>query len=225
MNIMIDYLKQLQKNNNREWFHEHKELRSSATAAFENLLWELMVEIGKQDDSILKYEPKELTFKQVRDTRFSKDKSPYLPAFRAHMSSMGKLPIPVGYYLMISPDNQSFLGGGLFTDMFTDATALIRKHISEHGEEFANIINDPSFTSRFKLDGVSLKRVPKGFDPDHPMADYLKMKSWYLEYPIDDMEFEDEAVFVKKAAEIYTAMIPFHAFLNEALKDFTFPKR
>lgn len=53
----------------------------------------------------------DLTFKLVRDTRFSRDKSPYNPAFRAHISSMGKLPIPVGYFIMIKPGNQSFLGG------------------------------------------------------------------------------------------------------------------
>lgn len=225
MNIMMEYLQDLAANNNREWYHAHKELHKNATLAFENLLRELMIEIGKQDSSILAYEPKEFTFKQVRDTRFSKDKSPYLPAFRAHMSSKGKLPIPVGYYLMISPNNQSFLGGGLFADMFTEATLRIRTHISEHGEEFQRIIDDPLFSSNFKVCGSSLKRVPKGFDPNHTMAEYLKMKNWFIEYPIDDSEFEDELAFVKKAAEIFTAMIPFHTFLNEALKDFAYPDR
>lgn len=67
--------------------------------------------------------PKELTFKLARDTCFSHDKSPYNPVFRAHIGAMGKLPVPVGYYLMIKPGDASFLGGGFFTDMLKDATA------------------------------------------------------------------------------------------------------
>ena len=73
------------------------------SAEFEKLLQTLMLKIGKFDDSVLHNNPKDLTFKLVRDTRFSHDKSPYNPAFRAHISSCGKLPVPVGYYLMITP--------------------------------------------------------------------------------------------------------------------------
>ena len=120
--IIIDYLTELSRNNNREWYHDHKSDYQKANAEFETVLQELILEIGKFDESILHNVPKELTFKLVRDTRFSHDKSPYNPAFRAHISSMGKLPVPVGYYLMIKPGNQSFLGGGLFADMCKDAT-------------------------------------------------------------------------------------------------------
>ena len=105
MSIMMEYLRQLQKNNQRDWFQSHKELRKEAEAEFEELLQELMERIACFDSSINGFAPKELTFKQVRDTRFSKDKTPYLPAFRAHISAKGKLPIPVGYYIHLMPDN------------------------------------------------------------------------------------------------------------------------
>ena len=82
MSLMMEYLQELQKNNNREWFQNHKELRKAAEAEFEELLQELMERIACFDPSIIGFSPKELTFKQVRDTRFSKDKTPYLPAFR-----------------------------------------------------------------------------------------------------------------------------------------------
>ena len=114
--LIIDYLSELSMNNNREWYHANKENYKKANAEFEELLQALMLEIGKFDSSILHNNTKDLTFKIVRDTRFSHDKSPYNPAFRAHISSKGKLPVPVGSYLMIKPDNQSFLGGGLFAD-------------------------------------------------------------------------------------------------------------
>ena len=113
MSLIVNYLSELSMNNEREWYHAHKEDYKKANAEFEALLQALMPENGNFDSSILNYAPKELTFKLVRDTRFSHDKSPYNPAFRAHISSKGKLPVPVGYYIMIKPGNQSFLGGGL----------------------------------------------------------------------------------------------------------------
>ena len=103
MDLILKYLKDLSKNNNREWYHSHKSEYKSANSQFEDLLQELIFRIGESDSSILHNVPKELTFKLVRDTRFSHDKSPYNPAFRAHISSKGKLPIPVGYYIIISP--------------------------------------------------------------------------------------------------------------------------
>ena len=129
MNIssVLSYLTDLSQNNNREWYHAHKAEYKAANAEFEALLQALMLRIGEFDLSILNHDPHTLTFKLNRDTRFSRDKSPYNPAFRAHISSMGKLPVPVGYYMMIKPGNQSFLGGGLFADMFKDATAMVRQ--------------------------------------------------------------------------------------------------
>ena len=127
--MMMGYLTELSANNNREWYHAHKAGYQAANAQFEELVQALILQIGEFDSSILGYAPKELTFKLVRDTRFSHDKSPYNPAFRAHISSMGKLPIPVGYYLMLKPGGQSFLGGGLFADMFKDATRMVRDYI------------------------------------------------------------------------------------------------
>lgn len=225
MDIMMDYLRQLQKNNNREWFQKNKELRKTAETQFEELLQELMERIACFDPSIIGFEPKQLTFKQVRDTRFSKDKTPYLPAFRAHISSKGKLPIPVGYYIHLMPDDQSFLGGGLFADIFKDATAMMRDAIAAKPDEFASIINAPSFKEHFTINGTKLKRVPKGYDPEHVMAEYLCHKSWCLEYPLMDDEVENRDQFLSLAVTRFQAMKPFHDFMNAALKDFQFPQR
>ncbi len=223
--LIMDYLTALNQNNDREWYHAHKDDYKKANAAFEELLQALMLEIGKFDSSILHNNPKDLTFKLVRDTRFSHDKSPYNPAFRAHISSKGKLPVPVGYYLMIKPENQSFLGGGLFADMFKDATAMIRDHISGNGEEWERIMHEPAFEKYFTVKGTALKNVPAGYEKEHPQAEYLKFKSWYLEYPIKDEELGDAETFLVKAAEIFRAMKPFNDYLNKALTGFQMPTR
>ncbi len=222
--ILLDYLAELSANNNREWYHAHKKENKEATAQFEELVQRLIYGIGTFDQSVLHNIPKELTFKLVRDTRFSHDKSPYNPSFRAHISSMGKLPVPVGYYVMIKPDGGTFLGGGLFADMFSSATGMVRDYIAAHPDEWNDIISAQEFKKYFTVKGTALKNVPAGYDKEHPQAEYLKYKSWYLEYFLSDEEVCDEA-FLQKSVEIFRAMKPFNDFLNKALKEFKMPER
>lgn len=221
---ILKYLSDLEANNEREWYHENKAQYKAANQEFEDLIQSLIFEIGKTDSSILHNIPKELTFKLVRDTRFSNDKTPYNPAFRAHISSNGKMPIPVGYFLVIKPGNRSFLGGGLFADIFKDATTMIRNYIVEHGDEWQQIITDTFFTKYFSVKGEALKNVPRGYDSQHPQSEYLKNKSWYLEYSVTDEQILDEE-FISFATEIFVAMQPFNDFLNRALEKFEMPKR
>lgn len=223
--LIIDYLSSLSMNNDREWYHANKDSYKMANAEFEKLLQALILEIGKFDSRILHNDPKDLTFKIVRDTRFSHDKSPYNPAFRAHISSKGKLPVPVGYYLMIKPGDRSFLGGGLFADMFKDATTMIRDHIARHGEEWEEVIHEPEFAKHFTVQGTALKNVPAGYDKAHPQAEYLKFKSWYLEYPLKDEEVKDVEAFLEKSVALFRIMKPFNDYLNKALADFQMPTR
>ena len=223
--LIMDYLSALSINNNRDWYHANKGDYKKANAEFEKLLQALILEIGKFDNSILQNNPKDLTFKIVRDTRFSHDKSPYNPAFRAHISSKGKLPVPVGYYIMIKPGNQSFLGGGLFADMFKDAITMIRNYISHNGEEWEKIIHEPAFEKYFTVQGTALKKVPAGYEKEHPQAEYLKFKSWYLEYPLKDETLNNAEAFVGRAADLFQIMKPFNDYLNKALVDFQMPTR
>lgn len=222
---ILNYLSELSRNNNREWYHAHKSEYKEANMEFEKLIQELILKIGQTDGSIIHNQPKDLTFKLVRDTRFSHDKSPYNPAFRAHIASMGKLPIPVGYFLMIRPNNQSFLGGGLFADMFKDATAMVRDYISEHSEEWKQLIQDPEFKKYFSVQGTALKNVPRGYDKEHPQGEYLKYKCWYLEYPVNDDVIRDADQFIELATTVFLKMKPFNDYLNRALAGFKMPER
>ena len=233
--MILGYLSDLRDHNDRTWYHAHKAEYTEATAQFESLVGSLILRIGDFDSSVLGHEPRELTFKLVRDTRFSRDKSPYNPAFRAHIAAMGKLPVPVGCYIQIKPGDQSFLGGGLFADMFKDATGMVRDYIASHGEEWEAILRAPDFQSHFALGGTALKNVPAGYDRDHPQAAYLKHKSWYLEYPIRDGELADGELadgeladgeaFLHRASETFRLMKPFNDYLNRALADFRMPDR
>lgn len=222
---ILDYLWDLSKNNNREWYHAHKAEYQEANTEFEALVQELILRIGEKDSSILHNNPKDLTFKLVRDTRFSHDKSPYNPTFRAHISSKGKLPIPVGYFLVIKPGNQSFLGGGLFADMFKDATTMIRDYIVKYPDQWNEILHSDDFKTYFQVQGTALKNVPAGYDKEHPQAEFLKYKSWYLEYPLTDGVVRDAGQFVNFAADMFLRMKPFNDYLNQALEGFQMPER
>lgn len=73
--------------------------------------------------------------------------------------------------------------------------------------------------------GTKLKNVPKGYDKENPMSEYLKNKSWYLELPIIDNEVIDVDTFLEMAAKNFKLMVPFNTYLNMALKNFEMPSR
>ena len=224
MDNVLSYLRALEQNNNREWFHAHKAAFASASQEFETLVGDLLAALRETDAALPLTPPKELTFKLMRDTRLSRDKSPYNPAFRAHIAPRGKLPVPVGCFVYLRPNGRSFLGGGLFADMFASATAMVRSRIAENGDAWEDILRAPAFAQRFTVGGTALKNVPRGYDAAHPQAGYLKYKSWYLEYPVSDAQLL-KPDFISFAAETFAAMRPFNAFLNEALAGFEMPAR
>lgn len=225
MQMMANYLGDLSANNNREWYRAHKDAYQKANAQFEELVQALIIWIGEFDSSILGHTPEALIFKLVRDPRFGHNRTPYNPAFRAHISPMGKLPIPVGYYLVLKPGGQSFLGGGLFADRIKDATRMVRDYIATHGVEWEEMITAPSFQEHFIVGGSMLKNVPADYDPDHPQAEHLKYKSWYLKYPIQDTELMDVEALLATATDIFRLMKPFNDYLNRALVGFKMPKK
>ena len=222
---IMEFLANLEQNNSMEWMKKNKNSYLEAKAIFADLIQELLLRSSWFDSTIPNLSANDLTFKLNRDTRFSKDKSPYRPAFRAHIAPKGKIPIPVGYYVYIAPNNRSFLGGGLFASMFKDATAVVRDYITEHGEEFEEVVASTEFSKLFTVKGEALSNVPTGYDANHPQAIYLKNKSWYLEYSVSDNLVLDSDMFVCEAVNIFAQMRPFNDLLNRALQDFKMPER
>lgn len=224
LDAMLPFLTGLAEHNTLDYMHSHKKEYEGAKAQFEALVDALIARITAFDGSVAGLEAKALTTRLNRDTRFSNDKSPYTPAFRAHISSAGRAPIPVGYYLFVSP-GASFIGGGLFASMFTDATRLIRQAIDEKGEVFQQFVTDPAFAKEFTIVGDTLKRVPAPYPKDHPMGDYIKRKAWALEAPVADALFADPAALLDRLEALCRLMKPFNGFLNDALKTFVMPAR
>lgn len=149
MQTILDYLTQLSASNNREWHYAHKAQYQAASAQFEEPIQHRIFRIGEFDGSVLGRTSRKLTFKLARYTSLGHDKSPCNPAFRAHIPAVEKLPVPAGCYIMLKPGGQSFLGGGLFADMFRDAARIIRHYIPEHGSKWEKtIMHYPGFSRR-----------------------------------------------------------------------------
>lgn len=221
---ILQFLSELQENNTYEWMQAHKSWHKETQAQFEQLLGELIRQLAAADPAVADLQAMELIFRLNRDTRFSHDKSPYNPAFRAHIGPNGRAPIPVGCYLVLSP-GQSILGGGLYAAMFREATEQIRQYIAEHWAELDAILHEEAFRQTFTLQGEKLKRLPRQFAADHPAGEYLKHKSWYIQYAFSPAELADDRTFCAAVWEKCRLMQPFNNYLNTALAGFEMPKR
>ena len=212
----LNFLINLSRNNNREWFNEHKEQYVKAKDEVVLFVENLIQEISLFDDEILKIDPKKALFRIYRDTRFSKDKTPYKMHFGVSLG-MGKGTKISGYYLHIEP-GKTFLAGGVYQPESAILKA-IRKEISLSSKEFLKILEEKEFRNNFRGLSVEskLKRVPNGFEKDDPMAEYLKLKNIIVSHPVSDEVLLDKAA-AEKFAKIYQSIKPLNDFLELPFK-------
>lgn len=215
-NVILDFLNDLNLNNSSEWMKKNKNRCEEAKNDFAKIVQALIIRISNFDPLFTNLNAKDMIYRLNRDIRFSNDKSPYNPTFRAHISPAGRCPIPVGYFIYITPGN-ILLGGGMYTSQLPEATKLIRKHIMDNSDDFLEIINNPDFSANFTIQGEKLKNIPKEFPDTHLVSEYLKYKSWDIFYHIEDSYFMQPDVFIDKAIEKIILMKPFNDFINSGL--------
>jgi uncharacterized protein (TIGR02453 family) len=214
---MIPFFKKLKRNNNREWFAAHKdEFEENVKFPMQCFIASLAPLFGEFAPEV-DIDPKRSLFRIYRDTRFSKDKTPYKTHAAAHfvLRGMPKGLVGSGYYFHIEP-GEVFLGAGIY---IPDGVQIkkIRAAIAARPEEFLSILRDKKFVKRFgTLDGNRLQRVPTGYAPDHQMAEYLKLKQFFVGVTLTD-DVIVKPKFLNEAAKIYSEATPFVRFFNEAL--------
>lgn len=212
---VFEFLKNLTRNNSREWFTENKHWYTESQQNVISFLEDLIREMSGFDEELAKIDAKKSLFRIYRDTRFSKDKIPYKTNFGASLG-MGKGSQKGGYYLHLEP-GKSFIAGGIY---MPESSVLkeLRKEISLYAEDFLAVINDKEFKKYFpELDQEDkLKKIPQGFEKDDPMAEYLKLKNFIVVYGL-----KDEEVYAKNAVKNLTGtfklMKPLNDFLNAPL--------
>ncbi len=213
---IMNYCTNLQLNNNRTWFHENHDEYELAKKDFLGFIDMLRFVINDEapdiGKSIMYMEPKEWMYRVARDMRFHKNGPPYNPAFRAYISPDRKSWMPIGYYLRICPGSSCF-GTGLWCDT-TAKMNNIRNYISDNFAEFQDILK----VTHVSLDGDKLKSMPKGFSPDNPAAEYIKMKNWEIIYFIPDEDIDTFEDFCQELMFYIRRIEPMRQFLLKAAK-------
>ncbi len=214
---IFKFLKSLAKNNNRDWFEKNKGEYLQTKAHFENFVARMLQDIIKFDPALKGLDPKKLSFRIYRDVRFSKDKSPYKTNMGATFSSGGKLMNRPGYYLHIEPGHKSFVAGGLYMPA-PEHIAKVRQEIDYNGKTLEGIFKQKLFKKYYSGFDVfdQLKKAPKGFAPDHPYIEWIKMRSFIVTHKFKDTEVLSKN-FMKEVASSLKAMKPFNDFLGEAI--------
>ena len=190
----LDFLSDLKRHNEREWFIKNRKRYDDAKADFESFVQALINRIAEFDPVLKGLEVKSCTYRINRDIRFSNDKSIYKTHLGAFIVRGGKKNGDrySGYYMHVEPGGNSMIAGGAYMPPMPWLTA-IREKIDEHGEELVQIINDKEFKKYFgNLQGEKLKSSPKGYAREHPHIELLKLKSFLVTRMIPDREVLDK---------------------------------
>jgi uncharacterized protein (TIGR02453 family) len=215
----LQFLRSLKKNNNKPWFDLHRTKYEAARIDFSNFIQLVIDRLQQSDPTITGLTARDCLFRINRDVRFSNDKSPYKSNFGASIKRGGKKSPFAGYYFHLEP-GASFIGGGLW---MPEAAALkgMRQEIDYNGQAFQEILQAPAFRTHFgdlyRHADISLSTMPKGYEKEHPLAPYLKLKSFIAETRVDDATLTTAALH-KKTVAAFEALQPLLNFINHTLE-------
>lgn len=209
----LDFLKLLKKNNDRDWFNAHKERYLAELSQLEHFAGVLLHEMNGHD-VIETPSGKKSLHRIYRDTRFSKDKTPYKNNWSGSFSRAGKQRRG-GYYFHIEPGN-SFAAGGFWAPNPADLKR-IRDEIAWDAAPLRKILKSKFFRDTFgSLLGEQVKTTPQGYDPKDPAIDLLRYKQFLLQKNFSDKEVLSKD-FVKELSKTFRAMRPFFDYMSGVL--------
>jgi uncharacterized protein (TIGR02453 family) len=209
----FDFLKQLEKNNDRDWFNAHKGKFLEEQLHIEKFAELLLKELNLHD-VIETPSGKKSLHRIYRDTRFSKEKTPYKTNWSGSFRRAGKQRRG-GYYFHLEAGN-SFIAGGFWGPNPEDLKR-IREDIAFDDAPLRKILKNKTFISTFgTLQGEQLKTTPKGFDANNPGIDLLRYKQFLVIRKFTDKEIRDE-FFLKEANQTFKNMRPFFDYMSEVL--------
>src|SRR5215469_12005716 len=209
----LTFLRNLKRNNRREWFQPRKE-------QYETLIRIPMLElIGQLNTAFSSFassyvtDPQKSVFRIYRDTRFSHDKTPYKTHIAAIFPRNGAERMRGACFYFHFTEKELLAFGGVYAPE-RDELLAYRALIAEQHDELEEILRNKKLQRTVgRLQGEQLNRMPKGFPPDHPAESLLRRRQWYLE-SIRDIKLLTTARLVKALADSFEAMVPFVEFLN-----------
>lgn len=188
METIYPFLKELARNNNREWFNEHKKEYTEALEQFRSFIGSLLEGLAAFDPAFSALDPKETIFRIYRDIRFSRDKVPYKTHFGSWMARGGRKSTDAGYYFHMEPGN-SFMAAGVHAPP-KEQLDLIRKEIVFQPAAYLELINDPSIRTRFErgFRDDMLKKAPTGFPKDFKYMEEIRYRHYIFSKTYSDQE-------------------------------------
>ena len=214
----LDFLQDLKKNNDREWFHASRNRYEAAKNNVLETASELLVAINRFDSSMGYPDLRRCMFRIARDTRFSADKSPYKTNLGVVFAPDGRVHSPLSRFYMHIEPGASFVSCGVYLPE-PETLRSIREAIDDEWETFRAILDRKAFKTNLgdlsREDRV-LKRVPTGFDKDSPAAEYVKLTRFYAFKDLDE-DTVCSPGYVETAAGLFRIMHPLNEFLNRAI--------
>lgn len=217
MKDVMYFLNAIVKNNNREWFQEHKDMYLKAQKKINGITEELIAGISKFDSSIRNLSVSDCTYRIYRDIRFSPDKRPYKTHMGIYVCPQGKKSGLAGYYLHFEGNESEYLGGnGLFTGLYNpdkETLKSIREDICYDGAAFKDAIDK---AKNFSLDlSNSLTKNPKDFPKEHEYSYLLRLKEYNLVQRFSDDMLYDKHL-IEWSLEEFKTSYDFNCLLNKA---------
>lgn len=212
---LFDFLARIRVNNNREWFRANREEYDWLRQQWVTDVERLQALMAEWKPELMRQPVKDCFYRFNRDTRFSPDKSPYKTYFSALFSQYGRKSYHASYYLQLGDGN--YADGGLFGGSWCTPTPIVRKlrrAIADNREEFTEIISNPELEEFFPgWIGDRLKNVPKEFEADDPLGEFLKMKDIGKMYSCGE-DFFLRPDWPERASRLFSLLRPLNDFIN-----------
>ena len=221
MEEILQFLRDLEQNNNRDWFNANKQRYRHAQQLWNAFCEELIAEVGRFDAAIAPLTVANCTYRIYRDTRFSADKTPYKTHFGVFMCPGGKKSMHAGYYFHLGtgtgesyPHAHMLAAGNYCYD--PKAIKILREDISDDWDNFSrNVLGAAHSSFTADMEGA-LKRVPREYPADAPYADWMRMRNFCLVTNVDDA-FVLAPDLARRVAALFSTTAPFTAFVNRAV--------
>lgn len=211
----FDFLADLKRNNDREWFNEHRDRYELAQNNVTDFITHIIDRMSDLDPHINRdISAKKCLFRIYRDIRFSKNKTPYKTWFAAGISIDGRKLEGPEYYIHLEPDG-SYVAAGYWRPNKAHLDA-IRQEIDYSAPDLIQALSEGGWSTGSLSKYDQLKRPPAGYNRDHEHIDLMKHKSFILNQTLsrDQTESSDALHTVISA---YETMIPFKMFLHRAI--------
>jgi uncharacterized protein (TIGR02453 family) len=212
------FFRELGANNERAWFAANKQrFRDSVQAPMSAFIAAMAPKLKRISKNFVA-DPRPnggSMFRIYRDIRFAKDKSPYKEHAACNFRHvLGKDVHAPGFYMHFAAD-EVFFGGGMWMPA-PDALLKIREAIAKRQAAWKSLRNNKSFAHAFgDIEGETLSRAPRGFDPAHPLIEDIRKKSFFAMHQSSVKEASSPK-FVDDVAGAFKAASPLMKFLCSA---------